>query len=168
MYIFLGFIAVALVAGILVFRRESKRVAKLRQEKADGKWDFIEMEYLPYLKSHANPLRETGKLSFKIIYDSYSWDLSGILYYNAAGIYAQFDVVLDSAPRFLFVWGKDKPSRFCPEFELYFHSFEVNGSDIVIHLKTKENLEQSNYTFIIKKAHAEHAEELKKVLPPGF
>ncbi len=165
MYIFLGFIAVAAVAGLVVFYKENKKTAKIRQEKADGKWDFIEMEYLPYLQSHGEPVHETGILSFKVLFDSYTWDLSGALHYNAAGIYAQFDVVLDSAPRFLFVGGKDQPTRFCPASSLYFHSTDWKGRDFVVNLKTREHGKQPDYTFIIKNATDELADELKKIFP---
>lgn len=167
MYIFLLFIAVCLIAVPLYFYFENKKAAKLKQEKLEGKWDFIEMEYLPYLSSHEEPVHRIEKLSFKINYRSYWWSLTGDLQYNAAGIYIQFvNTNLPSSPQLIFIWGKDKPAKFCPSSELFFHSLEIKDSKVQLNLKTKAKRESSDYTLTIKGASQDLVSELKRVLTP--
>jgi hypothetical protein len=164
MYIFLLFIVVALVALVTVLTRENKRVTKLNQEKAEGKWDYIDNEYLPYLKSHNNAITRIEKLEFKINYRSYSWSLSGAINYNAAGVYIEFDEMrMLNTPKFVFIWGKEKPSRFSPGASLYFHSLGKEKDSVKLFLKTKANLTSSDYSITIKNAPDHLISELNAI-----
>ena len=164
MYIFLAFAVVCLVGIPLAIYLENKRISKLEKEKAEGKWDFIDQEYLPYLASHAEPLKKLENVNFSINDDGYKWKLAGVLHYNAAGLYIKFDEVLDKAPRYAFIWGKDKPARFSPAASLHFHSAELKNDMLTLQLKTKAEQTGSNYQLMLKKIPAGVASDLQRVL----
>lgn len=167
MYIIIVVVVIVVVLPLFYYF-ENKRVTKLRREKAEGKWDFIDREYLPYLASHNEPVKSLKGLSFSIKDGFNGWTgMTGVLHYNPAGLYCEFDSVMRDAPVMIFVWGKDKPSRFSPAQSWLFHSAEMKGdSEIILHLM-KVSRHSPDYTFTIKKASAELFEDMKRALGPG-
>lgn len=165
MYMFLALLVVAILGVPIVVYLENKRRKKLEEEKASGIWDFIDEEYLPYLGSHTDPITQSDQLAFLVEYFD-TWTLVGKLHFNAAGVYAAFDdAPFPNAPKTLFIWGKDQPSRFCPKSPLFYHSAEWKGNgQFILKLKTKENQSIPGYTLTIKNAESSFVDNLKKAL----
>ncbi len=157
-------LAVIVVAIFFAYYFQVKRVNKLEKEKAEGKWDFIDREYLLYLQSHKEPVKKTEKLWLKYKTDYETWSETAVLYYNAAGLFIETDDI-KNFPKEKFIMGKDRHAKFCPVEELFFHSIESPYTDqVVLHLKSKASREKPDYTLTIDKAPPELFNGLKLAL----
>jgi hypothetical protein len=166
---FIIIIGVVIVVVIpLFYYFENKRVTRLKNEKAEGRWDFIDREYLPYLASHKEPVQTITGLSFSI-YDGFdTWTgIPGVLHYNPAGIYCELESTMQGAPTEIFAWGKDKPSRFSAAQSYAFHSVEMKGEDTVVLNLKKVDRRDADYTLKMRNASAELYSELKRVMGPN-
>lgn len=168
MYIFIAFLTICAVAIPVAYIRERNRSRQVEKEKNEGKWDFIDYQYLPYLQSFGE-VEKIDNVSFKIDYRSYGWTLTGTLYFNKAGIYAKLaEVTGFSAPTQLFVWGKVNSGRFKALNPLYFRALEEQRADtLFLKLNTKETGSDSDYTLKISKLPPGVIGKLKSIFTEG-
>ncbi|GAB5465089.1 MAG: hypothetical protein Kapaf2KO_05250 [Candidatus Kapaibacteriales bacterium] len=126
--------------------------SKLQKEKKEGKWDFILREFLPYLKSHSEPVKTSEELSLKSTTGFSSESFIGKLHYNSAGVLVEKTEPLSAADfsEVIFVRGKDVPSKFNPVFESYYYSLEENDKSIILKLKDNNSNNTYDYELIIK------------------
>lgn len=157
MYIFLAFLVVALILILLAFKSQSK----LEKEKAEGKWDFISDEFLPYLKSHTEPVKSTDELSFISYNGRGTTKFKGRLHYNSAGILIEQITKSTKMEVIEFFRGKDEPSKFKPLFESSLFNIQKSNDDVILNLKTS-SIDRSELT--IEKTPDYLFEELRSVL----
>ncbi len=138
-----------------------KRQSKLEKEKAEGKWDFILSEFLPYLKSHSEPVKTTEELSFTSYNGSGTMNFDGRIHYNSAGVLVEKTVGSTKFKAVEFFRGKDEPSKFKPLFESSLYSIKKENDNIILDLKCSSI---DCKELIIKKAPNYLFEELKAIL----
>ncbi len=132
MYIFITCVIIALIFIFLANRHQSK----LKKEKAEGKWDFILNEFIPYLKSHSEPVKITQELSFMSYNGAGTTKFNGKIHYNSAGILIEKIVDSKKVKVIEFFRGKDEPSKFKPLFEGSLYGIRRKDDDIILDVKT--------------------------------
>ena len=144
-WVFSGVMILVIVVGYFYHHNYYKKLNQLKKEKAAGKWDFIHEEYLPYLNSYKSAPIHLRKTS--VIYKNLSdtWKLSADIYFNKAGMFVDFENTnLSGSPDYLFIRGKEKPSRFAPRLELFCHDV-IRDKNEFIQIQIKTNEKAENY-----------------------
>ncbi len=163
MYMFIV-LAVLGIAISLAFYFRVKRANKLENERVEGKWDFIDGEYLPYLESHKEPVKKIEKASMTIKTSYADWIGNGTISYNAAGVHFEINSV-GYPVEVVFARGEKRHAKFSPLEEFHFASIEKSDKDkIILNFKTKANREKAEYTLTINNAPAELFDGLKIAL----
>lgn len=132
MYFFIPLIVIAIIFIVIAIRSQSK----LKKEKAEGKWDFILDEFIPYIESHSEPVKTTDELSFVSYDGSGTANFKGKLHYNKAGILVEKSGNSDSPKIIEFFRGRDEPSKFKPLFESSLYNIQKHDERIRLNLKT--------------------------------
>lgn len=148
---------IALILIIIAFRTQSK----LEKEKAEGKWDYILQEFLPFLESHTEPVKTTEELSFTSYDGTGTASFKGRVHYNSAGIAIE-QISRNSKTSIIeFFRGKDEPSRFKPLFESSLWNIQKHNDSIRFNLKTNST---NRKELTIENAPGNLFDELKEVL----
>lgn len=151
---------------VILFKRHQQR--KLEAEQANGKWDYINREFLPYLHSHHEPVAVTQELNIKCIGISGFENYKGKIHCNAAGLLIEKTAPLsvnESLEKDAeFIFGKDTPTKFKPEFASVLTGIENKNGHIILSLQSKVPSEKRAYQLIIKNAPDGLFEALKKIL----
>ena len=161
-------IGVVVVATLIVILLKRHQQRKLEAEQANGKWDYINRAFFPYLHSHPEPVEVTRELSIKCVGVSGFENYKGKLHYNAAGLLIEKTAPLsvnESLEKDAeFIFGKDTPAKFKPEFASVLTDIEKDNGHIILSLRSKEPSEKRAYQLIIKNAPGGLFEAIEKIL----
>jgi len=137
--IFTGLVFLAIAIKLAIFLVHQK---KLKRLKSTGKVDFIDDEYVEFLKSSQdNSFQEIKNISVVFMPNKQNTDfVKATIYSSNFGVYVDFSpMIATMAIDGLFFFGKSYNKSFIPRIECYVHTIERKNEMLLVRGSFSEN-----------------------------